>query len=205
MDLTVDGYVAGYLEYWNAYFLSWFSISDDGFPDEWLSGKESTCNAGDTGSIPGSGRSPGKGNGSPLQYSCLENPVDRGGWRATVQGVAKSWTRPSTHDTQRWPAGENPHSHQKHRFTGAKFTMVTYMTEMQQCENERSCFTHTLKGTVTHWLLLAGPWGTLTSQPCLLIWNMGLMEYSAQMGINHLKLHTLEQHNTRIHTTLFHF
>ena len=49
-------------------------------------GEESTCNAGDTGdagSIPGSGRSPGEGNGSPLQYSCLENPMDRGTWRAT--------------------------------------------------------------------------------------------------------------------------
>ena len=44
-----------------------------------LDGKESACNAGDLGSIPGLGRSPGEGNGSPLQYSCLENPIDRGG------------------------------------------------------------------------------------------------------------------------------
>ena len=43
----------------------------------WLSGKESACQAGDAGSIPGSGRSPGDGNGNPLQYSCLENPMDR--------------------------------------------------------------------------------------------------------------------------------
>ena len=49
------------------------------------------------GSIPGSGRSPGGGHGNPLQYSCLENPMDRGAWRATVHGVAKSWTRLSTH------------------------------------------------------------------------------------------------------------
>ena len=55
-------------------------------------GKESACNAGDLGSIPGSGRSPGVGNGNPLQYSCLENPVDKGHWWATVHGVAKSWT-----------------------------------------------------------------------------------------------------------------
>ena len=48
-------------------------------------GKEFTCNAGATDSIPGSGRSPGGGNGNPLQYSCLENPVDRGAWWATVQ------------------------------------------------------------------------------------------------------------------------
>ena len=47
----------------------------------------------DTGSIPGSGRSPGEGNGKPFQYSCLENPMDRGGWWATVRGVAKSWMR----------------------------------------------------------------------------------------------------------------
>ena len=55
----------------------------------WLSGKEMTCNAGDTASIPGSGRSPGVGNGNPLQYSCLGNPMDRGAWRATVHGVTK--------------------------------------------------------------------------------------------------------------------
>ena len=52
-------------------------------------GKESACNEGDQGSIPGSGRSPGEGNGNPLQYSCLENPMDRGDWRATVRGVAR--------------------------------------------------------------------------------------------------------------------
>ena len=53
----------------------------------------SACNAGDPGSIPGLGRSPGEGNGNPLQYSCLENPMDRGAWWATVHGVAKSRTR----------------------------------------------------------------------------------------------------------------
>ena len=56
-------------------------------------GKVSVYNAGDLGSIPGSGRSPGEGNGNPLQYYCLENPMDRGAWWATVHGVAKSWTR----------------------------------------------------------------------------------------------------------------
>ena len=54
--------------------------------------KASACNAGDPGSIPGLGRSPGEGNGNPLQYSCLENPVEREAWWATVHGVAKSWT-----------------------------------------------------------------------------------------------------------------
>ena len=52
-------------------------------------GKESACNAGDLGSIPGSGRSSGKGNGNPLQYSCLENPMDRGAQEATVHWVAR--------------------------------------------------------------------------------------------------------------------
>ena len=55
--------------------------------------KASACIAGDLGSIPGLGRSPGEGNGNPLQYSCLENPMDRGAWWATVHGVAKSRTR----------------------------------------------------------------------------------------------------------------
>ena len=56
-------------------------------------GKESACNAGDPGSIPGLGRSPGEGNGNPLQYSCLKIPMAGGAWQATVHGVAKSWTQ----------------------------------------------------------------------------------------------------------------
>ena len=52
-------------------------------------GKESACNAGDPGLIPGLGRSPGEGRDNPLQYSCLENPMDRGAWRATVHRVTK--------------------------------------------------------------------------------------------------------------------
>ena len=58
--------------------------------------KEYVCNAGDLGSLPGSGRSPGEGNGNPLQYSCLENSMDRGAWRATVYGVSKSQDPKST-------------------------------------------------------------------------------------------------------------
>ena len=54
--------------------------------------QESTCRAGDWGSIPGLGGSPGEGNGNPLQYSCLENPMDRGAWQAIVHGVVKSQT-----------------------------------------------------------------------------------------------------------------
>ena len=54
--------------------------------------KASACNAGDLGLTPGLGRSPGEGNGNPLQYSYLENPMDRGAWWATVHGVTKNWT-----------------------------------------------------------------------------------------------------------------
>ena len=61
----------------------------------WILVKVSACNAGDLDSIPGWGRSPGEGNGNPLQYSCLENPMDGGAWWATVPGVAKSRTRVS--------------------------------------------------------------------------------------------------------------
>ena len=62
-----------------------------GFPHSSVS-KESACNAGDSGLIPGSGRSPGEENGNPLQHSCLENPMDRGTWWATVHAIAKSQT-----------------------------------------------------------------------------------------------------------------
>ena len=55
--------------------------------------KASAYNVGDSGSIPELGRSPGEGNGNPLQYSCLENPMDRGAWQSAVQGVVKSLTQ----------------------------------------------------------------------------------------------------------------
>ena len=67
------------------------SILESGLP-LWLNSKESTCNAGDIGSVPGWGRSPGEGHGNPLQYSCWENPMDRGAWQATVHRVAQSQT-----------------------------------------------------------------------------------------------------------------
>ena len=63
----------------------WFPGASDG--------KESVYNEGDPGSIPGSGRSLGEGNGYPCQFSCLENSKDREAWKATVQGIVKSWTR----------------------------------------------------------------------------------------------------------------
>ena len=73
-----------YLIYLNSFLLC--------FPGG-LEGKTSACNEGDLGSTPKSGRSPGEGNGTPLQYSCLENPMDGGTWEAAVHGVTKSQTR----------------------------------------------------------------------------------------------------------------
>ena len=59
-------------------------------------------NSGDVGSVPGSGRSPGEGNDNPLQYSCMVNPIDRGAWWATVQGLSKSRIRLSTHTLKKY-------------------------------------------------------------------------------------------------------
>ena len=72
-------------------FMEYWVIRVLGFPDG-SDGKVSACNAGDMGSIPGSGRSPGEGNGNPLQYFCLGNSMDGGAWVGSVHGVAKSWT-----------------------------------------------------------------------------------------------------------------
>ena len=72
--------------------ISWSYHSSRGFPGS-SAGKKSACNAGDPDSIPGSGRALGEGNGNPLQYSCLENPMDRVAWCATVYGVTKTRTR----------------------------------------------------------------------------------------------------------------
>ena len=70
-----------------ARILEWIAIPSGGSES-----KESVYSAGEQGSIPGPGRSPGEGNGNPLQYSCLENPMDRGAWWATVHKVAESDT-----------------------------------------------------------------------------------------------------------------
>ena len=72
-----------------------YSVCGDGFP-RGASGREPPANTEDVrdvGSLPGSGQSPGGGHGNTVQYSCLENPMDRGAWRAAVLGVAKRWTR----------------------------------------------------------------------------------------------------------------
>ena len=75
-----------------------FAFNFMGFPGS-LAGKESACNVGDLGSIPRLRRSPGEGNGNPLQYSGLENSMDRKAWQAAVHGVTKSWTRLSDFHT----------------------------------------------------------------------------------------------------------
>ena len=69
-----------------------FLMFDKNVPDG-SDSKESACNMGNLGLIPGSRRSPGEGNGNPFQYSCLENSTDRGAWQATVHGVTKSRTQ----------------------------------------------------------------------------------------------------------------
>ena len=76
-------------------------ILKKGFP-RGLDGKESACNAGDLGSIPGLGRSPGEGNGYPFQYSYLENLMDRGAWQATVHGIKKNGTQLSDSLKKKW-------------------------------------------------------------------------------------------------------
>ena len=85
--------------------------------------KASACNAEDLGSIPGSGRSPGEGNGNPLQYSCLENPMDGGAWWATVHGVTKSQTRLSDFT----PAHKYTHTHTHTHTVGKKGKSVCYL------------------------------------------------------------------------------
>ena len=109
-----------------------------GFPGS-SEGKESACNAGDPGLIPESGRSPG--NGYPLQYSCLENLMDRGAWRATVPGVAKSWTRLSEYV-------HTPHKHcPPDAVLGPKdteMTKVETIKELAACEGTQvlnRCYT----------------------------------------------------------------
>ena len=79
----------------------------------WLSGTESTCSAGNAGSIPGSGRSPGEGNGNLLQYSCLENSMDRGAWRLQSMGLRRVGHDSATEQTPPPPV-----------FTAALFTIA---------------------------------------------------------------------------------
>ena len=87
-------------------------------------GKESTCGPGDAGSIPGSGSSPGGGNDNPFQYSCLENPMDRGLWWAAANRVAKSWTQLKRLITQ---------MPQQHEDEGNRFQILVESLPFQLC------------------------------------------------------------------------
>ena len=97
----------------------------------WLSSKESICNAGEAGSIPRSGRSPGGGHGNPLLYSCLENPMGRGAWQATVHRFGKSDTTAATENitvewvtwTLRFPR----------TYKSCVFTLCYSLWSVQQC------------------------------------------------------------------------
>ena len=90
LEITLSSFHSYELDYsWCWEF--WYSQSIRGFPGG-SDGKESASNVGDLGSIPGSGRPRGEGNGNPLQYSCLENSMDRGAWRAIVHGDTESQT-----------------------------------------------------------------------------------------------------------------
>ena len=109
-------------------------------------GEESTCNARDLALIPGSGRSPGEGNGNPLQYSHLENPMDREAWRATVHGVANS--RLSTH--------AHTHTHQLFEMQWLDFLPIPEShTEQEALRSPHSLFL----GLVPAQCLVAGSWG----------------------------------------------
>ena len=108
---------------------------------QWLSGKEPACNAADAGEVtsaPGSGRSPGGRNGNPLQDHCLENPADRGAWRATVHGVAKSrtWLSDRTHT----------HTHtQRRKRQNKQQTRCMYLST----DNQRASWAELQEGGVT--------------------------------------------------------
>ena len=93
--MTTQYEVEFWIRSWNRKRLKWkLKKCNKGFPPSSVGKKNlPACNAGDLGSIAGSGRAPGEGNGTPLQCSCLDNSMDRGAWQDAVYGVAKSWTR----------------------------------------------------------------------------------------------------------------
>ena len=96
-----------------------------GFPGG-LDSKESASNVGDPSLIPGSERSPGEGNGNPLQYSCLENPMDRGAWQATVHGVSRVGHDLATKPLSPWKESyDKPKQHikkQRHYFADGPYS-----------------------------------------------------------------------------------
>ena len=118
-------------------------------------GKAPACNAGDPGSIPGSGRSTGEGNGNPLQYSCLENSMDGEAWWATVHGVTKSW---------------------------AQLSDFTFTVDLQGCSSPRYTekwlnYTHTHTHTIFRFFSLIGYYKMLSIVPCVLFSRSLLVIY----------------------------
>ena len=114
-----------------------------------LSGKESTCNAGDLGSTPGSGRTPGEGNGYLLQYSCLDNSIDRGAWWATIHGVTKSWmterlTLSLTRSTQ-W--------NQRHRPQEQQLNIKQHFINLKVRIKKKNNFKLKLTSTGNYWYI----------------------------------------------------
>ena len=114
--------------------------------------KASARNAGDLGSIPGSGRSPGEGNGNPLQYSCLENPMDRRAWRAIVHRVTKSQTRLSDFTFTVWG---RPHADQWAR-KGPPFQLIKQIKSALQTKEWQMPKPDDLRpsASIPHWCFL---------------------------------------------------
>ena len=112
----------------------------------WLSGKESTCNAEDprdVGLIPGSGRSSGAGNGSLLQYSCLENPMGRGAWRAAVRGLQRArhaWATGTHVIVCAWSCVIAFHQRVRHFFLRRKYCRRYHRAKHQKGKNQRHNF-----------------------------------------------------------------
>ena len=104
--------------------------------------KESACNAEDLGSIPGSWRSPGEGNGNPLQYSCLENPMDRGIWQATVNGVARIGYNLAT---------KRHHHHHHHLYTIQDGSLHVTSWETTFWQPETEMFISIVGSRFQHW------------------------------------------------------
>ena len=141
-------------------------------------GKESACNAGDPSSIPWSGRSPGGRNGNPLQYSCLENPMDRGAWWATVHGVAKSQTWLSD-----WVCTYNTH-----------YLLKKLFIWLHQVLQHMGFYCGIVVQSLNRVQLFATPW-TAACQASLsstIAWNLlKLMSIELLMPSNHVILHCL--------------
>ena len=144
-------------------------------------GRESACSAGDLGSIPGLGRSPGEGDDNPLKYSCLENPMDRGAWWATVYRLAKSQTRLTDTDTH---THTHTHTHPPLMLVSVLPLLLSsskwFSTLLPEQHFQKpdpasllliilqTCHSHKIKARSVTWLINALSTGPLLSLPFLL-------------------------------------